>query len=45
MMICLIYSMFVVRKTKEERPIPQFLSWANRKKKAVKGERAGLKEI
>lgn len=45
MVICLIYSMYVVRKTKEERPIPQFLSQANRKNKGVKGERAGLKEI
>ena len=33
MMICLIYLMYVVRKTKEQRTIPQFLSWANRKNK------------
>ena len=45
MMICLIYLMYIVRKTKEQRTIPQFLSWANRKNKGVKGERAGLKEI
>ena len=38
-MICLIYLMYVVRKTKEQRTIPQFLSWANRKNKGGSKEK------